>query len=189
MIPSHVGAYRLDVNVLETLCFSTSLLPNLPSRHFNYSAITGRSGGHLNSPRPFSGISRQAQIFRRTLPKIESLGVSLLARGLLEIAEYFAMFASLQHLKSLTFTAVASDLTVAFSYFINPTDGFPSNIIFVVKTSLYNHGLGDIRGYSLDAPRGIGLSFPYNVNIAELRELLAIVASRLVWKESCVRYR
>ncbi|KIJ06027.1 hypothetical protein PAXINDRAFT_20755 [Paxillus involutus ATCC 200175] len=34
---------------------------------------------------------------------------------------------------------------------MNPPGGFPSNINLIVKLSLYNHGPGDNRGYSLDA--------------------------------------
>ncbi|KIJ12297.1 hypothetical protein PAXINDRAFT_101297 [Paxillus involutus ATCC 200175] len=211
VMPSwHVDTYRLEASVLKTLlqsCPSTPLLPNL--RHLNYYLITGRSDGYvggdtyvtslftlfnpdlLQSLEFHSHLSlecRDSHRFLTHLPKycaqIKRLYVSLLGRSPLEIAAHVTVFASLQHLEVLRFIAVASDLAVDFPSFMNPPNGFPSITNLIVDCRSVITALQIFKAIHSTQLRGINLIFPYNVDIAQLRELLEIIASRPAGKES-----
>ncbi|KIJ12299.1 hypothetical protein PAXINDRAFT_101299 [Paxillus involutus ATCC 200175] len=110
-------------------------------------------------------------------PQIKALGVLFL-----EIAEYLAVFASFQHLKSLSLAAV-SGFAMDFSSFMNPLHSFPSIVNLIVECCSANMVLQIFKAIHSTQLRDIDLNFCTDIDITDLREVLAIVASRPAWKQ------
>jgi len=170
------------------------LLPNL--RHLNYNTLIGTSKASvaslftLFSPNllqylDFSLGSDDSHELLTQLPncypQIEFLRVSLPHRPYLNIAEYISPLASLRHLKSL-------DFTLADSYFrsssINPPNGFPSLVNLTVSCRSIIMVLHIFKAIQSTQLRDLELYFFDDVDIANIREFLAIIASRPAWRQS-----
>ncbi|KAF8841130.1 hypothetical protein BDN67DRAFT_967624 [Paxillus ammoniavirescens] len=209
----NIATHELHYSVFLTLQRSRPYKPLLTNlRHLNYSLITGDPriyvGGavpslftwcspHLLQSLQFGsdhGLGSDDSLqFLALLPtccaQIEFLCVSLPGRRYPgpPVAECITAFASLQHLKSLDFT-VEYSVPAADSYvgpfFTNPPNGFSSIINLRLNCCFTIVTLHIFKAIHSTKLRDINICFPYDVDIANLRELLTVIASRPSWKQS-----